>query len=137
MLHLDYASGYIPWENVQGQSLITYTCYDSEGRLVKVTPKKFNAHDSWRPVQGDPAYHYNLGNILQNPDNIAESTSQNPQAIAHRQEGEVLLYEKKDYIIDINSPSMSEYMNTTTTVVVKYTDDGNYTLTSTVFRSST
>lgn len=132
MLHLDYSSGFIPWDDLQGQSLEAYTCHDQNGKLIKITPKVFERHDSWQQIQADPAYHYNLGMIVNRPDTVVASTSQHPKAIQHRQEGTVLIYGKENYIMSLNSPSSSVYQNTTTTVIVKYTDDGNHTLTSNI-----
>lgn len=132
MLHLDYSSGYIPWDALQGQSLEAYTCLDKDGKLVKVTPKVMQNHSSWQQIQSDPAFHYNLGMIVGQPDAVVPSTSQHPQAVQHRQDGKVLIYSKEDYIMNLNAPSSPNYSNSVTTVVVKYTDDGNYSLTSNI-----
>jgi len=134
-LHIDYTSGFIPWEDVQGQTVASYTCFDNEGRLVEVMPKNPASHDSWHPIQADPAYHYNLGMILGNPDDVQPSTSQNPQALQHQQEGEVLTYIKQGYIMSLNMPSSYQFPTDSTEVTVKYTDSRNHTLTSQIFRT--
>jgi hypothetical protein len=133
--HIDYSSGYIPWEDVQGRPLMAYTCFDRDGRLVEVMPKNPDRHDSWHPVQADPAYHYNLGMILANPDGVTVSNSQNPQSLMHQQEGEVLTYHMHGYIMSLNMPSSPQFPTDTTEITVKYTDARNHTLTSQIFRT--
>src|SRR5690349_7502866 len=126
----DYSDGLIPWENVQGQPLLPYSCYDQDGKLVKIPPKVPETHESWEAIQAEPAFHYNLGYIILHPDDVELSLSQNPRAIQHRQEGTVLTYGKLGYIMSLNTPASWQFPTDKTVVTIKYTDDGNYSLTS-------
>ena len=134
-VHIDYPNGIIPWDDLQGQDLSPYTCYDNIGQLVTITPKYPDTHSSWEGMQADPAYHYNLGYILLHPDEVGISISQNPRAIQHRQDGQVLTYGKIGYIMSLNAPASPQFPTDKTVVTVKYTDDGNYSLTSQIFRT--
>lgn len=134
-LHLDYRDGIIPWEELQGQALQPYTCYDNNGLLVTITPKYPDTHSSWEGIQADPAYHYNLGYIVLYPDDVELSLSRNPKAVQHRQEGQVLTYSKIGFIMSMNAPASPQFPTDKTTVTVKYTDSGNYSLTSQIFRT--
>jgi hypothetical protein len=133
--HIDYPNGIIPWENVQGQQLHPYSCYDVNGQLVTITPKYPSTHSSWEGIQADPAYHYNLGLIILHPDEVELSLSQNPQAVQHRQEGQVLTYSKISYIMSLNAPASPQFPTDKTSITIKYTNDGNYSLTSQIFRT--
>lgn len=137
MRHIDYSSGLIPYSDVPSK-LEPYTCYDSEGRLIKVKVKFPPAHQSWEPINAEPVYHYNLGYIIANPDLVEPSTSQTPQAKQHRQDGEVLIYSKFGYIISLDAPFSYQFPTDKTEVVVKYThdeNDDNITLTSQIRRT--
>jgi hypothetical protein len=136
MVHLDYSSGLIPWDDLQDQDLLPYTVYDPKGRLVEVTVKYQESHslEGWDPIMASPGYHYNLGFIVANPHNVEPNRSQSPKSLEHRKLGDVLTYARNDYIIDINAPSATSYQSTMTQVIVQYTDDENFTRTNLIFR---
>jgi len=133
--HIDYSDGLIPWETVQGEPLLPYTCHDGDGNLVQITPKYPGAHTSWEAIQSDPAYHYNLGYIVLHPEEVEVSLSQNPQAIQHRLEGEVVNLARFGFISSINAPASPQFPTDKTVVTIKYTATGNYSLTSQVLRA--
>lgn len=136
MDHFDYSEGLVLWQDAPIEKR-AYTVYDPEGRLVKVTEKKLENHDSWEPVQGDPAFHYNVGSIITNPDKIIPDNSKNPKAIAHRETGLILTYVKYNFIMSLNMPSSPQFPSDMTTVTVKYDHSGdNFTLTHQVFKNT-
>ncbi len=134
MEHFDYLAGQITWENTPTEKA-PYTCLDKDGNLIEVTIKRPETHDSWVNIQSEPAYHYNLGFIIANPHQVRESTSQQPSAIVHREQGKVVTYVRYGFVSSLNMPSSWQFPTDMTTVTVKYTGTKNYTLTSQIFRN--
>ncbi len=134
MLHFDYEDGYIPFPDLAGQELVSYTVTDPDGRIIEITPKNPAKHSSPDPMDNNPHYHYNLGMIIMNPDDIREDSSNNPQAQKNRELGKILTYIKNDYILELDLPDSPNYHNTCTEVVVQYTDTKNFTRTNIIKR---
>lgn len=130
------------WEQVTGQEKAAYACIDQFGKLVQVGPKNKSKHDSWDPIQDDPTFHYNIGTILAEPDEVYVDQSKNPQAMNHWKDGVVLNYVKRNYAQSLDTPltrrAAREYQFEETIVSVKYCNSGeNFTLTSVVHRIPT
>lgn len=130
------------WEQLTGNEKAPYACVDQFGKLVQVGPKNKDKHSSWDPAQEDPTFHYNIGTILAEPDEVQVDQSRNPQALSHWKDGVVLNYIKRGYVKSLDTPhtrrAAREYQYEETVVSVKYGNNGeNYTLTSVVHRIPT
>lgn len=112
-----------------------YEVSDIDGKIVTINPKTIGNHQSdnhfeqWAPV------HFNIGWILQNPDNVKISTSNNPQAVENRKKGEIKIYTKQNFLSGLDLPSVSASFRDETQVVVLYEEetDKNYTLTYIIY----
>lgn len=120
----------IAWENAGVTPLRPYTCYDHEGVEIKLNPKNPEMHDSWHPLQDDPALFNNLRVVVSEPEAVALSTSNNIRAIQTRQNGKIVVYSHKNLINKISFPAYPD-ISANVEVVVHYPNDGTtpYSLT--------
>lgn len=133
----EYPTQYFTFEETAGKPIATYICLDQQGREVIINPKNPAKHQSSHPLESNPTVHFNLHMVLQQPDSVEPSVSQNPRSVQQRKDGEVLVYKKKDFIGSLKLPGDQ---HGDIEVVVKYEDPAkisdpkNYSLTYMVKR---
>jgi len=107
-------------EEIWSLPLVEYPAKDQDGRDVVIRPKLPEEHESHHPLEQTPAYFYNLKLVLENPDEVVPSTSQNPNALKSAEFGETKIYIKNDFVKQLNIPGYSNMENEQTQVVVFY-----------------
>lgn len=113
----------ISWEDAPLRPLRTYTCYDVDGIEVELQPKDPAKHESWHPVQDDPALFYNLRTVVSEPEETSLSVSKNPVAIENGQKGKIVVYSHSNLTNKIDFPGQPT-LETKVDVVMLYPHDG-------------
>lgn len=119
------------FEDTWDQPLDQYVVYEVNGKPVTISKKNPSKHESDHPLLESGYFYHNLGAILEEPHNIAISTSNNPEAIAHRKIGQVMIYSRDNFVTELNPPGYINWRGDTTHIVVMFEDttNKNYTLT--------
>lgn len=140
------AEEYFSFEDTISDTRNSYIATDLDGRKVIIQKKNPAKHNSHHPLEQHPTFFLNLGKVIAEPDNVREDRSSNPHAVANRENATVLIYEKENYVRNLNMPgnhSPENWRGDTVEVVVKYSHDDegkitensdkNYTLTYILF----
>lgn len=117
--------------NYQVFKLKPYVAIDLKGKKVRISPKNPAKHKMNHPLETNATVYYNLGNVIGNPSNVQVSKSNNPKALEHGKEGEILIYTQDNFATNLNIPGYSDMKGDVTEVVVLYKNSKkeNFTLT--------
>ena len=118
---------------LERKPLHPFTAKDPQNRLVTIKTKIPDNH-TWHVFESyeqHPTIFWNLGSVIENPDRVYPTTSRNPEAIEHLSDGQILIYEKDEYLFGLNVPFVREPRGDTMRVVVHYNEKTheNYSLT--------
>lgn len=118
------------YEETYRMDLKSYKVEDHLGREVEIQPKDPAVHESYHKWESHPTFFYNLGSILFDYDRVGPTTSKNPSALKHAETGEILVFEKDDYMVSLGVPFVATPIGDTVSVIVKYDEvkGRNYTL---------
>lgn len=105
-------------------------CEDVNGKIVEVTPKNPNKHQSSHILDQHPTVHFNTDYILKYPDEVIKNPkSSNPRSIENRNKGIVKQYIKKDFIKKLKIGGHEDESDVTSVFVLYCKNGYNYTLT--------
>src|SRR5258708_1269319 len=85
-------------EEIWGLPLREYPARDSEGREIVIRPKIPEEHESHHPLEQSSTYFYNLRDVIDNPDKIEDSSSQNPHHLKNVESGETKVFIKDNFV---------------------------------------
>jgi len=120
------------FDETSGLPLRSYTSLDLNGKEIQINTKNPSVHKSSNPLEQWAPVFLNIGWILQNYDEVKDSTSNDPKAITNRKKGDVKIFIKNNFIETLDIPGQIGIQDQTQ-VVVLYGEKTNYTLTYSIF----